>query len=107
MYWVYLIIAGLFEAFWAIMLKMSDGFSRPIPTVMTFVGMTISFYLLAEALKGIPLGTGYAVWTGIGIIGTFIISVVLLHDSINLPQGICVFLILAGIIGLRLLDSGT
>lgn len=103
MYWLYLISAGLFETFWAIALKMSHGFSRPVPSVMTLLGMIISFCLLSKALKGIPLGMGYAIWTGIGIIGTFIISITVFHDSITVGQGICVFMILAGIIGLRIL----
>ena len=107
MYWIYLVVAGLFETFWAITLKMSHGFSRPLPTALTFIGMAVSFYLLAKALKGIPLGMGYAIWTGIGIIGTFVISVAFFHDSISIGQGICVFLILAGIVGLRLLSTGT
>lgn len=104
MYWVYLVIAGMFETVWAIALKYSQGFSRPIPSIITFIGMSVSFYFLAKALKGIPLGMGYAVWTGIGIIGTFIVSIILFNDYINLTQGICVFLILTGIIGLRLLS---
>ena len=105
MCWVYLVIAGFFETFWAITLKMSHGFSRPLPTVFTFIGMAFSFLLLAKALKGIPVGTGYAVWTGIGIVGTFFISMTFFHDSVTLGQGICVFLILAGIIGLRILSA--
>ncbi len=105
MYWVYLIAAGLFETFWAIALKISHGFSRPIPSVMTLLGMTVSFYLLSKALKAIPLGMGYAIWTGIGIVGTFVVSVVVFHESVTIGQGTCVFLILAGIIGLRILSS--
>lgn len=105
MYWIYLTVAGLFETFWAIALKESHGFSRPIPTVLTFLGMAVSFYLLAKALKGIPLGLGYAVWTGIGIVGTFLIGVAVFHDSFTPGQWICVLLILSGIIGLRLLGS--
>ncbi len=104
MYWLYLISAGCFETFWTIALKLSHGFSRPLPSVMTIIGMTISFYLLSHALKAIPLGMGYAVWTGIGVVGTFIISIALFHEPINIGQGICVLLILAGIIGLRVLS---
>lgn len=103
MYWIYLISAGLFETFWAIALKMSHGFSRPIPSVMTLLGMIVSFYLLSKALKVFPLGMGYAIWTGIGIIGTFIISITVFHESFTVGQVICVFMILAGIVGLRLL----
>lgn len=104
MYWIYLVIAGLFETVWAVALKLSQGFSRPVPTAMTFIGMAISFYLLEKALAGIPLGLGYAVWTGIGIVGTFLVSVLLFQDSITPAQGGCVLLILAGIIGLRVLS---
>ena len=104
MHWFYLIAAGLFEAFWAITLKMSDGFSRVAPTIATFVGMAISFYLLAKSLKVLPIGVGYAIWTGIGIIGTFVTSIILFHDTFTLGQALCVLLILAGIIGLRLLS---
>ena len=107
MCWVYLFVAGLFETFWAVALKLSHGFSRPVPSVLTAVGMAVSFYLLSKSLRDIPLGTGYAIWTGIGIVGTFIFSVVFFHDSISLGQGICVFLILAGIVGLRLLSAGS
>lgn len=106
MHWMYLVVAGLFETFWAVALKVSHGFARPVPTILTFVGMGVSFYLLAKALKGIPLGTGYAVWTGIGIVGTFIFSVAVFRDSFTAGQGVCVFLILAGIIGLRILSPG-
>lgn len=106
MCWIYLLAAGLFETFWAIMLKLSYGFSRPVPAVLTVAGMIVSFYLLSKALKAIPLGMGYAIWTGIGIVGTFVISVVFFHDSISFGQGICVLLILAGIVGLRLLSAG-
>ena len=104
MHWVYLIAAGLFETFWAVSLKMSHGFSRVFPTIMTVVGMAISFYLLSKALKFIPLGMGYAVWTGIGAVGTFVASIILFHDSCTIGQGLCVLLIIAGIVGLRLLS---
>lgn len=104
MYWVYLIFAGFFETFWAIALKQSQGFSRLLPSVMTVIGMAVSFYLLSKALKGIPLGMGYAVWTGIGIVGTFVLSIAVFHESFTIGQGVCVFLILAGIIGLRVLS---
>ncbi len=104
MYWLYLISAGFFEAFWAISLKMSHGFSRPIPSILTIIGMIVSFYLLAHALKSIPLGMGYAIWTGIGIIGTFIISIIAFNETFTFGQVICVLLILAGIVGLRILS---
>jgi len=104
MYWLYLISAGFFETFWTIALKLSNGFSRPIPSILTIIGMTISFYLLSQALKAIPLGMGYAIWTGIGVIGTFVISIAIFHEAFTIGQGICVLLILTGIIGLRILS---
>ncbi len=103
MQWIYLTVAGLFETVWAVSLKYSQGFSRLVPSVVTVVGMIASFAFLSVALKHLPLGTAYAIWTGIGTVGTFLLGVVLFHDSVRLPQILCVGLILAGIIGLKLL----
>ena len=103
MHWVYLVFAGLFETFWVVMLKLSHGFTRPLPTIATLVIMTLSFVLLSRALKVLPLGLGYAIWTGIGIVGTFVIGIVMFHDAVTLGQGLCVLLILIGIGGLRLM----
>jgi len=103
MQWVYLAVAGLFETVWAVSLKYSQGFSRLVPSVVTVAGMIASFVFLSAALKHLPLGTAYAVWTGIGTAGTFILGVVLFHDAVRLPQILCVGLILAGIVGLKLL----
>ena len=77
MAWIYLFVAGLFEVFWAVGLKLSNGFSQPVINVITVLGMIASFYFLAIALKNIPLGTAYAVWTGIGTIGTVILGIIL------------------------------
>lgn len=102
MAWVSLFVAGLLEIFWAISLKYADGFSKPWPSLLTAVGMIASFYFLAQALKTIPVGTGYAVWTGIGAAGTAILGIVLFAESAALPRLACIGMILAGIIGLKL-----
>ena len=104
MNWIILFIAGLFETFWAICLKYSQGFTKLVPSIFTVVGMIISFYLLSLALKQFPLGTAYAIWTGIGTIGTLILGIVLFHETINAGQIICVCLIVVGIIGLKVMS---
>ncbi len=104
MHWLFLIIAGIFETCWAVSLKYSQGFTKPIPSVITVAGMIASFYFLSMALKHLPLGTAYAIWTGIGIVGTLILGIVLFHESISIPQILCVSLIVVGIIGLKLLS---
>ena len=102
MAWLYLAIAGVMEIVWAVGLKYSEGFTRPWPSVVTVIGMVISFYYLALALKEIPIGTGYAVWVGIGAVGTAILGMVLFGESAAWPRLACIVLILAGIIGLKL-----
>jgi len=101
MAWIYLFVAGLLEIFWAVSLKYTDGFSKLWPSVTTGVGMVASFYFLAQALKTIPIGTGYAVWTGIGAAGTAILGIILFSESASLSRLACIGLILAGIIGLK------
>jgi quaternary ammonium compound-resistance protein SugE len=102
MAWIYLFIAGVLEIAWAIGLKYTEGFSRLWPSVMTVCAMIASFALLAQALKTIPVGTGYAVWTGIGAAGTAIIGMVLLGESRELLRILCILLIVAGVLGLKL-----
>lgn len=102
MAWTYLTVAGLFEIGWAIGLKYSDGFSRPVPSVLTAVAMGISLWLLSLAMKTIPVGTAYAVWTGIGAVGVAVLGMVLFGESRELLRVICLFLIITGIIGLKL-----
>jgi len=99
--WFYLVIAGFLEIAWAIGLKYTDGFSKLWPTVVTVCAMIASFALLAAALKTIPVGTGYAVWTGIGAAGTAIIGMTFLGESREVLRIICILLIVAGVIGLR------
>ncbi|MGB7949663.1 MAG: quaternary ammonium compound efflux SMR transporter SugE [Candidatus Binatia bacterium] len=105
MAWIYLFIAGLFETAWAIGLKYSEGFTKLGPSLFTAAAMIISFYLLALALRTLPVGTGYAVWTGIGTVGAAILGIVLFDESRALPRVLCIFLIVAGIIGLKLTSS--
>ena len=99
--WLYLMIAGLFEVAWAIGLKYTDGFSRVWPSVLTILAMIISFGFLAQALKTIPVGTGYAVWTGIGAVGTASLGIVLFSESASWTRLGSIGLILAGIIALK------
>lgn len=104
MAWAYLAVAGLFEIGWAIGLKYSDGFSKPVPSVLTVAAMGFSLWLLAIAMRTIPVGTAYAVWTGIGAIGVAILGMVLFGESREFLRIMCLFLIVAGIIGLKLVS---
>ena|SRR6185503_9395108 len=101
MAWWYLVIAGLFEIVWAIGLKYTDGFTRLWPSVWTLAGMVASIGFLAQALKTIPLGTGYAVWTGIGAVGTAIFGIVLFGESKDPVRLAFILVIVGGIVGLR------
>ena len=102
MSWVTLIIAGIFEIFWAIGLKYTNGFTKLIPSLLTIFAMLISFWLLSISLKTLPLGTAYAVWVGIGTIGTVIAGIMLFGDSINIIRIISIAFIILGIIGLKI-----
>ncbi|MBB6186936.1 quaternary ammonium compound efflux SMR transporter SugE [Rhodanobacter sp. MP7CTX1] len=100
--WIYLALAGLFEIGWAVGLKYSDGFTRLWPSVATAVAMIISVLLLALATRSLPIGTAYAIWTGIGAVGAVILGIALFGDSAAPLRLLCVALIVAGIIGLKL-----
>lgn len=102
--WIVLIVAGLFETGWAIGLKYTDNFTRLWPSVLTAVSMAISVYMLSWSLKTIPVGTGYAIWTGIGALCTAILGMILFKDSTALPRLLCLGLIIAGIVGLKLVS---
>lgn len=102
MAWWWLLIAGLLEVVWAIGLKYTDGFTRLVPSSVTVIAMAASFWCLAQALRTLPVGTGYAVWTGIGAVGTAILGVVLFQEALNLGRVLSIALIVAGIVGLRL-----
>jgi quaternary ammonium compound-resistance protein SugE len=101
MAWLILFIAGLFEVAWAIGLKYSEGFSKFYPSVFTIVSIVISMGLLAYSLKNIPVGTAYAVWTGIGAVGTAILGIVLFNESKEFARLFFIFLIIIGIAGLK------
>jgi quaternary ammonium compound-resistance protein SugE len=101
MHWVYLAIAGVLEIGWATGLKYTQGFSRPLATALTIAGMVASMFLLALAVQKIPIGTAYAVWTGIGAIGTAILGIVLFSESASVARLFFIGVILVGILGLR------
>ncbi len=105
MAWVYLFIAGIFEIVWAIGLKYSQGFTRLYPSLITIGGMIVSFYLLSLATKTLPMGTAYAVWTGIGALGTVLLGIILFHEPVNLIRISFLALILIGILGLKLTSA--
>lgn len=100
--WIYLAVAGVLEVVWAYFMKQSAGFTKPVESAVTIVAMIASFTLLALAMKALPLGTSYAIWTGIGAVGAFIVGIVWLGESANLMRIASAGLILAGIIGLKL-----
>ncbi|TIX89029.1 quaternary ammonium compound efflux SMR transporter SugE [Rhizobium sp. P44RR-XXIV] len=101
MAWFLLFLAGLFEIGWAVGLKYTDGFTRLTPTVLTIISMIISITLLGLAVKTLPMGTAYAVWTGIGTVGTVLLGIWLLGDPATLVRLACIGLIVAGIAGLK------
>ena len=104
MAWIFLTIAGLFEIGWAVGLKYTDGFSRPLPSALTVLAMLGSFWLLSLALRSIPLGTAYAVWTGIGAVGTAALGILLFAEPASALRLACIGLIVAGIVGLKLVS---
>lgn len=101
MAWILLTLAGLFEIGWAIGLKYTEGFTRPIPTVLTLVAMLISVVLLGLAIRTLPVGTAYAVWTGIGTVGTVILGMILFAEPATALRLGCIAMIITGIIGLK------
>jgi len=105
--WIVLAIAGLFEIVWAVGLKQTEGFTKLWPSVITIVAMWISFGCLSYALKTIPMGNAYAVWTGIGAVGVAIVGIVWFDEIADLKRIACIGLIVIGIAGLKLLDSGS
>lgn len=105
MAWLILIIAGLFETAWAVGLKYSDGFSKFWPSVFTIVSMIISIALLSVSLKQLSVGTAYAIWTGIGAVGTAIVGMILFNESKELIRIVFIFMIVAGIVGLKIFSG--
>jgi quaternary ammonium compound-resistance protein SugE len=102
MAWMILVIAGLFEVGWAIGLKYTEGFTRPWPTAWTIASMVISLWLLGVAMKSLPVGTAYAVWVGVGAVGTATLGIVLFAEPANAGRVVSLGLIIAGIVGLKL-----
>ncbi|HIU37189.1 MAG TPA: quaternary ammonium compound efflux SMR transporter SugE [Candidatus Aphodousia faecigallinarum] len=102
MAWLFLFLAGLTEIGWAIALKYSHGFTRLFPSVIAITVMVLSFFLLAHSLKSIPIGTAYAVWTGIGIMGTVILGIFLFNEPVNFSRLLFLSFILIGIVGLKI-----
>jgi quaternary ammonium compound-resistance protein SugE len=102
--WLFLTLAGLSEIGWAVGLKYTAGFTRPFPTVLTVASMIASLGLLGLSLKTLPLGTAYAVWTGVGTLGTAILGIVLFGETASAPRLACIGLIAAGIVGLKLVS---
>ncbi|HEY4582857.1 MAG TPA: quaternary ammonium compound efflux SMR transporter SugE [Lysobacter sp.] len=105
MSWLVLILAGLFEVVWAVGLKYTEGFSRPLPSLVTLAAMGASFWLLSYAMRTLPLGTAYAVWTGIGAVGAAIAGVLFFDEPVSALKVASLALVLLGIVGLKLASS--
>ena len=105
MAWFMLVVAGLFEVLWAFSMKQSQGFTRFIPSVITIVGMLVSFGLLALSMRTLPLGTAYTIWTGIGAIGAFLIGIVFLGEQLNFMRMCAAALIVGGLVLMKLSSS--
>ncbi|MBO4206614.1 DMT family transporter [Micromonospora echinofusca] len=101
MAWVVLVLSGILETVWAIALGRSAGFSRPLPSVVFLVALVLSMAGLAWALRSIPVGTGYAVWVGIGAVGTALVGMVALDEPATVPRVVCLLLVVAGVVGLK------
>jgi quaternary ammonium compound-resistance protein SugE len=107
MVWILLVIAGLLEVAWAYAMKQSNGFTKLTPSIFTIVLMMISFGLLAYCMKTLPLGTAYAIWTGIGAVGAFIIGILVLGEAVTIMRIVSVCLIILGLVGLKLATTPT
>lgn len=105
MAWVYLILAGICEIGWAYGLKYSEGFTKPVVSIVTVAVMIISFVLLSQAMKTLPLGTAYGIWTGIGAAGTAILGIVFLNEPRDLVRILCILMIVAGVVGLKIFSG--
>lgn len=105
MNWIYLLIAGILEVGWAIGLKYTDGWTKLYPSILTVIGMTASFYFLSLALKSLPIGTAYAIWTGIGTVGAAVLGMIFFDEPRDVLRILCIMLIIAGIAGLKLTSA--
>lgn len=103
--WLYLILAGVLEVVWAFSMKQSDGFSRLTPTLVMLITMAASFWLLALAMRSIPLGTAYVIWTGIGAVGAFLVGIFILSEPVNIARIIAAILIISGLVVMQLASS--
>jgi quaternary ammonium compound-resistance protein SugE len=103
--WVILVIAGLLEVVWALLLKQSEGFTKPVPTIGFLISLFFSMFLLSQAIKSLPVGTAYAVWTGIGAAGTAIFGMLLLGESRDVLKLLSLLMLVGGIVGLRLTST--
>jgi len=101
MAWIVIVISGVLETVWAVALDRSAGFSRPVPTVVFAVGLVMSMAGLGYALRSIPVGTGYAIWVGIGAVGTALVGMIALGESTSLPRLLCLLLVISGVVGLK------
>ena len=101
MAWIILLIAALFEVAWAVGLKYTEGFTRLVPSILTILGMAISMFLLARAARSLPIGTAYAVWTGIGALGAATAGMVLFNEPHHWTRVVCIALIVSGVVGLK------
>lgn len=104
--WIYLVIAGCLECGWALSIKYTEGFTRPIPSLLTASAMIASFWLLSLAMKTIPVGTAYVVWTGIGAVGVAMFGMILFDEPHDLVRILCLLLIISGVIGLKVFSGG-
>lgn len=105
MAWILLIVAGLFEVVWAYCMKLSDGFTKLTPSVLTIVFMVLSFVLLAYAMRTLPLGTAYTIWTGIGAVGSFLVGIMILGEPASAMRMLAAVLIVSGLILMKLSSS--
>jgi quaternary ammonium compound-resistance protein SugE len=105
MAWIYIVVAGLIEIAWAVGLKYTDGFTRLVPSIWVVLGMILTYIVLAQGLKTVPVGTGYAVWTGIGAAGTAIWGMAKLGEPVTAARIVCLLMVIAGIIGLKLASN--
>jgi quaternary ammonium compound-resistance protein SugE len=105
MNWLILILAGLLEVSWALGMKYSQGFTKPVASALTVILIVLSLYLLNLSLKALPVGTAYGVWTGIGTVGTALLGIVLFGEAASAARLICISLIITGVVGLRLLSE--
>ncbi|WP_128291319.1 DMT family transporter [Afifella aestuarii] len=103
--WIYLVVAGILEVVWAFAMKQSDGFSRPVPTLITVAAMAVSLWLLALAMRSIPLGTAYTIWTGIGAMGAFVVGIVFLGEPLNAVRILAALLIVSGLVLMRVASA--